>query len=253
VRLAGVGKNSSWGKPIYWADAGDKAYSVVPTKYRLPPELSSLRIPAGARPAETSDSDLVIFDLGKGYVVNLWRAAYNAGTDTWSAGEGSVYYLSSNGLDGRLPQSDNLANAGHRGIPGSIMAVRWDEFQSGAIDHVVELFIAIPKEEHVFPMTGHEKPRAQAPYAPPEGTRIRIKPSVDLASRGLSPEALVIARALQDYGAVIGDTSGSNVNLRFENTSLEGLGRLWVGVLAGTSLAAITFDDYEVIELGYGQ
>jgi hypothetical protein len=53
-------------------------------------------------------------------------------------------------------------------------------------------------------------------YAPPEGARIRIKPSIDLSTFDLSPQAMTIARALQEYGAVIGDQSGGPASLKLE-------------------------------------
>ena len=89
------------------------------------------------------------------------------------------------------------------------------------------------------------------PSAPPEGARLRIKPKIDLKKLDLSPAALVIARTLQRYGAVIGDQSGGNVNLKVENTVAEGLGQRWQGVLSANSLSAIPLGAYEVVELGY--
>ena len=40
---------------------------------------------------------------------------------------------------------------------------------------------------------------------------------MDLSKLGLSPAALTVARALQAYGAVIGDQSGASVELKVEN------------------------------------
>jgi hypothetical protein len=64
------------------------------------------------------------------------------------------------------------------------------------------------------------------PAAPPQGLRFRIKPSVDLDSLGLPRQALVIARALQEYGFYIGDSGGVTA-LKLEDTRLEGRGELW--------------------------
>jgi hypothetical protein len=101
-------------------------------------------------------------------------------------------------------------------------------------------------------MTGDEC-GTRAPNAPPEGTRIRIKPSVDLTKLGLSRGALVIARALKEYGAVIGDQSGGNVVLKVENTVAERRGRLWRGRLTSRSLSAIRLRHFQVVRLGYGK
>ncbi|MCX7015398.1 MAG: hypothetical protein NTW86_23070, partial [Candidatus Sumerlaeota bacterium] len=121
-----------------------------------------------------------------------------------------------------------------------------------AIRHVLKIAVNTTKAAHVFPMVGDEK-GTQAADAPPEGARIRIKASIDLSQRDLSPAARVIATALQQYGAVIGDQSGGPVNLKVENTVAEGRGQRWEGVLSEDALASIPLDDYEIVELGYGE
>jgi hypothetical protein len=193
---------------------------------------------------------MTVYDGDKGLVYALWHASYNATTDTWSACGGTVYYLSSNGLEGSLLQSDQPRNKGHRGAPPPTYAVRYDEVRAGAIRHVLKIAVNTTKCAHVFPMTGDECGTTAA-AAPPEGTRIRIKPSVNLSGLQLSPAALVIARALQTYGAVIGDQGGT-ATLKLENTVAEGSGQLWTGILAAKSLCAIPLDSFEVVKLGYG-
>jgi hypothetical protein len=252
VRLAGAGSTGEWGRPIYWAQSTDPTYRVAATGFSLPPEFGTLHIPSGARPDPSSDSELTVYDLDRGYVVSLWRAAYNATRSTWSAGGGEVHYLASNGLDGSLRESDDRRNRGHRGVPAAVTGVRWDEYRAGVIPHVLELFVNTTRCQHVFPMVGDEC-GTTATYAPPEGTRVRIRASVDLSRLNLSPAARIIATALQTYGAVIGDQSGASVECKIENTVAEGRGQLWSGVLTTTSLSAIPLDDFEVISLGYGQ
>ena len=254
VRLAGLKASGVWGQPIFWAQEGDPAYDVRATKYALPAEFASLRIPQGARPDPTSDAEFAVYDLGRGYVAQLWAAQYDPSADRWSAGGGAIHYLASNGLDRawtQFPDTDPR-NRGHRGVPAPVMAVRLDEIQAGAIPHVLKLAVNTTKAAHVFPMTGDEQ-GTTANDAPPEGARIRIKPSVDLARRDLSPAARVIATALQQYGAVIGDQSGGPINLKVQNTVAEGRGPLWDGVLSEAALASIPLDDYEIVMLGYGQ
>ena len=75
--------------------------------------------------------------------------------------------------------------------------------------------------------------------------RIRIKPDVDLASLGLSGQALVIARGLQDYGMVVADNTGGGIELKLEDTIRSGRGSLWN--LGRESLCGITIDHLEVL------
>jgi hypothetical protein len=154
----------------------------------------------------------------------------------------------SNGLDGRALGSDELRNFGHRGGPPPVYAVRWDEIQTGRIDHALKISIN-DTCDHVWPYVEDEGCQAGSLF--PEGTRIRIKPGIDLSALGLSPPALVVARALQQYGAFVGDQSGGPVTLKLENTVAEGKGWLWSGVLDAPSLSSIPLDDYEVVRRGW--
>jgi hypothetical protein len=251
VRLSGATPDGKWGNPIYWAKRSDPTYRIRNTcSFEPPPEFTSVRIPRGARPDPSSDAAMTVYDVAKGHVYAFHWTEYDGPSDTWSACGGAVYYLDSNGLHGRLGRSDEPRNDGHRGVPPPTFAVRYDEVQFGEINHVLKIGVTRTKCAHVFPMVRDEC-GTTATYAPPEGTRIRIKPSVELNLLGLSPAELVVARALQKYGAVIGDQGGGPVSLKLENTVAEGRGQLWDGVLASDSLVAIPLDDYEVIKLGY--
>jgi hypothetical protein len=253
VRIVGASSTGRFGAPIYWAQRKDRRYDVLSSGFPLPPEFHSLRIPANAQPDPSSDSELTVYDTRAGYVAWLWHA-HRRPDGKWVAGGGSIDYLASNGLDGSLSVSTNARNSGHRGLPPTALEVRLDELRLGAIKHVLRIAVNRTKSAHVFPMVGDESGCSNPKlcrYAPPEGTRIRISPSVDLSSLGLTPSALTIARALQTYGAVISDQAGKTVNLKVENTVAEGRGNLWAGLLTDASLEAIPLQDYEVIALGY--
>jgi hypothetical protein len=193
---------------------------------------------------------MTVYDLAEGRVYGLFHAAYDEDTHTWSSCGGSVYDVSSNGLSGRLQASTNTRNGGHRGVPASVFAVRYDEVRSGVIPHVLKISVSATRCRDVFPMVDHEC-GTWARYAPPEGTRIRINPSVDLTKLGLSGPALTVARALKHYGAVIADQSGGPISLKLENTVAEGRGWLWHGVLNARSLRRIPLRLFQVIRFGY--
>jgi hypothetical protein len=254
LTLAGAGENR-WGQPIYWAGAGDPEYDVrgVEPQLQWPPELNSLRIPRSAKPAESNDAAMSIFDLGRGYVTALTGARFDAESKQWSASGATVTYLDSNGLHASLNQSSDRRNTGtHRGNNGATMAVRWDEMEAGAIRHVLK--IASGPEvanRFVFPMVGSDGDDVSGdPSVPPQGIRLRIRASVELERLGLHPQALVIARALQRYGMYIGD-SGRNTALKLENTVAEGRGQLWD--LKSHDLCGLPFLPryWDVLEEGY--
>ncbi|MFY9915405.1 MAG: hypothetical protein WAK18_12105 [Nocardioidaceae bacterium] len=228
LRLAGADHNP-WGQPVYWAKPGDTRYNVSGLPPSRPPELSSLRIPAKAEPANNSDGSMSVFDLKAGYVTLLTDAKYDARTDTWSASGASVAYLDSNGLIAATGQSDDPRNLGsHRGNNGATSVVRLDMVKAGLVNNVLK--IASGPElanKWVFPMTGSDGDYVgNDPAVPPQGLRLRIKPDINLDRMGLHPQALVIAKALQQYGMYLGDSGGTTA-LKLENTVKEGRGQLW--------------------------
>jgi hypothetical protein len=251
IHLSGTGSGGRWGMPVYWAKRSSPIYNVRNNcRFAQPPEFDRMRIPRGARPDPTSDSAMTVYDRSRGIMYGLFMARYDKSDDRWSSCGGAVYYTASNGLHGDLAASDEQRNRGHRGLPPSTWAVRYGQIELGAISHVVKIAVDTTRCRHVFPMTGDEC-GTSARRAPSEGTRIRIRPSVDLGSMDLSPGAMVIARALQRYGAVIGDQSGGSIVLKLENTVASGHGQLWSGVLRARSLSKIPLRLFEVIRHGY--
>jgi hypothetical protein len=250
VRLAGAGQDS-WGQPVYWASPDDPEYDVAYGRPDRPPELRNLRIPRGAAAAENNDGSMTVFDLDRGIVVAFTEAHYDAAADAWSARGATVTYLDSNGLHAETGESDEPRNSGsHRGNNPAVMMVRLDEVEHGRIPHVLKVASG-PEASHegVFPMTGSDGESDRA-VAPPQGLRLRIKPGIDVTQLGLDPQALVIARAMQEYGVYIGDSGGTTA-LKLEDTRVEGRGQLWE--IEPTALCALPLSPqvWDVLPEGY--
>jgi hypothetical protein len=250
LRLAGTAANR-WGQPVFWATAGDQEYDVRVTSARRPRQLARLRIPASARPADTSDAAMTVFDRGRGYVTALTGARYDPATDSWSARGGTVTFLRSNGLHHRTGRSDDPRNqGGHRGNNGATMMVRHAEVTAGAIRHVLKVASGPETSaRHVFPMVGSDGDSTHR-YAPPQGLRLRIRPSVDIDALRLGKQATVIAKALQRYGMYLGDSAGVTT-LKLEDTRASGRGQLWR--LRSTALCKLPFTPrfWDVVRPGY--
>jgi hypothetical protein len=247
ISLSGTERSGEWGMPIYWAKPGDPEYSIHNNcTTGQPPEYRSVRIPRGARPDPTTDAAMTVYDRDRGRVFGLWHARYDRQTDTWSSCGGTVYYLRSNGLHGKLRRSNEPRNTGHRGVPPPTWAVRYGEVKAGAIRHVLKIGVNTTRCQHVFPMVEDEC-GTWAEHAPPEGTRIRIKPGVHLRRLHLSRGARVVARALKRYGAIIGDQSGGPISLKVANTVAQNGQWMWKGVLNSHSLARVPLRLFEVV------
>jgi hypothetical protein len=226
--------------PVYRSDASDPVYRFHSNGHTV-----GVHIPKHAHPMTGDDSALTIFDRATGQVVGLGGAKRTSGG--WTAAGVSRYKYASNGIAGGLP-GGSKANFGHRGIPASVAAVTKAEIRRGHIRHRLEVYwwetaSRTPEGRSAyFPMTGSESGKTGVV---PEGAVIRIKPGVNLDAIKLSPAARVIARALQQYGAVVGDNSGSGNNLKLQgNTN-------WKGILNPDSLRHIPWSDFVFVEGGY--
>jgi hypothetical protein len=229
--------------PAYRAGSKDPVYVINPASG---PTIR-IHIPAHAHPMPTSDAAMTVTDVATRQVVCLGGAHFNAAKHVWTAKSVSRYWSSSRGIAQGLP-GGSRGNVGHRGIPGSVQVVTKREIRRGAIRHRLEIYwwetaTRTPEgREAYFPMTGSESPSSGSV---PEGIVIRIRRSVNLSTKHLSPAALTIARALQRYGAVIGDNSGTGNNLKLQANTR------WSGILGKDSLRSIPWSDYVFVKGGY--
>ncbi len=104
--------------------------------------------------------------------------------------------------------------------------VRYDEVASGDIGHVITMSLPVVRSgDPVWPAQGSDG-RSDDPAAPPMGSWFRLRPDADLS--GLGPEALVVAHALQKYGAVAVDSGpfmslDGEPDLRWDDDDLDTL------------------------------
>jgi hypothetical protein len=247
----GYGSTGAWGMPVYWAQDGDPEYTVTQGSCGRPmPKYwpATVRIPLGAKPNDSSDAEMAVFDLQRGYVIQSWKTAFDG--STWTAACWNIYFLDSNGIVAEAAGGDPR-NEGHRGIPPSALVIRWDEIQAKLIPHKIEIVVDSTCGVQ-WPMVWGETPCGTAI---PEGTLLRVKPgtclSTCVAKHGLhlTGAGLTVARCLRDYGAVIGDRSASlNVGIKLEDTVAEGRGWLWNGVIGPTTLAGLPWSLFEVVQ-----
>jgi hypothetical protein len=246
--LAGLSGNP-WGVPCFVAGESDpiREVSLPDTDSTLRPLVEEgLRTPEHASSAltGTGDSPLVILDPARGVQVALWQTS--ADGSGFRASTASIYWDDSNGLaPGDENPDGDLRNRGHRGVAPSTMMVQRLEIDQGSVDHVLKVAIPGTAEWHVRPMVGHEPDRDGVIG---EGMRLRIKADVDLERYDLSKPALTVARALQRYGAIVGDNSGADrIVLKVE----QDIGQ-WSGVdLEADSLAAIQVEDLAFVRAGW--
>jgi len=118
-------------------------------------------------------------------------------TGTWHAGSGAIWDLSSNAL-----RPNGWTSADAAGLPILPGLVRYDEVAAGVIDHALRFTAPQTRDAHIYPAR-HDASSSSSASLPPMGLRVRLKTSANLA--GLSPDAKVIAVALQRYGMILAD------------------------------------------------
>lgn len=162
----------------------------------------------------------------------------------WFAGFGAKVDLTGTGVAMpwmKAERSDLSGGARPSGVPLMAGLIRLDEIKAGRIDHA--LAFAYPK-----PQTGKFVPPAsmalnaatkeeERHVGLPMGARIQLDPSFDIENTLLTPEAKVIARALQEYGAILVDEAGATV--LYAET-----GANWDGVLASDDLQRLFNSDF---------
>jgi hypothetical protein len=199
-----------FGLPIYEADARTPRHRIDCTQpwgtCGLEEAEGGVPIPDGARANAGSDAAISVVDRAQGRVYCLWRYNNDYATTAW----GHVYDL--NGLgDGRPPVCTGS------GLPGIAGVVRLAEVKAGQIPHALVFSTMFCGSGVRYP-AGKSDGGYEGRGALPEGARLQLDPAVDLdAIPGITPGEMAVARALQVYGAYVGDCGGAKVAFTFEH------------------------------------
>ncbi|MGO9488060.1 MAG: DUF4124 domain-containing protein [Solirubrobacteraceae bacterium] len=204
---------SQWSAPVYVVGPNAQTLTLVGTSSICPrPEgvfsgfqqqVEAVPLPSDAVPAAGTDKELIVWQPSTGHLWELWRALEESGhwTACWG-GEIADAHTS----DGVFPAPFGVAASGLSLLGGQI---HLEDLEQGAINHALE--VSLPdtaRSDFVWPADRTDGFSTDAD-AIPEGTRFRLDPGLRLGALHLGRAALEIARAIQTYGMVVGDTSGS--------------------------------------------
>ncbi|HEY3339464.1 MAG TPA: LamG domain-containing protein [Propionicimonas sp.] len=165
-------------------------------------QLRGVHIPADLRPDLSSDGSVSIYNADTTEVVELWKARKVDGK--WQACWG-----------GKIAAANRAAGTFTYGYGASAsglalwgVTIRQSELLAGRIDHVINLSIPFTKKGTLsWPANRTDGWKGGTQLA--IGQMLRLPASLDLSAMKLSPVARTIARAAQEYGVIISDTSGS--------------------------------------------
>lgn len=188
--------------PVYFADETSPTYTVRATAdYALPGyALRNVRIPEDAQPDPDDDGHMAVLDEVSQCVVELYRARRTA--KGWSAEW--VNATPAEG-DGIYPDGLSTRASGFSSPAGLIWP---DELRSGRIPHALVFAYPFTRKGTFVGEATRTDGRSVDPAALPIGAHLRLDPSLDLDSLGLAPSELTIARALQEFGMILADSSG---------------------------------------------
>jgi hypothetical protein len=176
----------------------------------------------GGRNAD-GDRHVIVVDRDRCKLYELFDAHPLDGGRRWRAGSGAIFDLRSNKL---RPKGWTSADAA--GLPILPGLARYGEVAKGSIDHALRFTVRRTRRAYVHPAR-HFASSSDDPALPPMGLRVRLKRNAGLGELG--PQARIVARALQRYGAILADNgspwffSGAP-DSRWDNDDLQTLRRL---------------------------
>lgn len=226
--------------PIHWSLYGsesDDGAPGMPPGYPVPPEayLFPNYIEGGvAGGGPSGDRHLLLVDKDNDLLYELWYTEWNSSLSRWEAGSGAAFDMATND---RRPEGWTSADAAGLAVfPGLIRA---DEvFGSQEIRHAFR-FTTRATNGHVWPAS---HTAGSTSGAPPLGTRLRMKASVDIS--GYTPEVQKIFRAMKTYGLILAD-NGSDMYVQGT------MDNIWNNGVLNPAFHSITASDFEVVQLGW--
>lgn len=211
-------------------------------------------IPPHATADAQEDGHLAITDPATRTAWDMWGAQKRA-DGTWAACTGMRYALDGSGV---FDPADFAAQNGESihphgpsratGVPAIAGLILHEEILAGRVAH--KLLFACRSSgllAHYFPPAVWTD--GGTPGGPPAGIVMRLDPALDVGAAPLCPAGKAVARALQEFGAVLVDFAGG-FTLGGEGLWNDPDGRAWHGLLEEDSLFALGFDRFQFLAPG---
>jgi len=168
--------------------------------------ISDVPIPANAEAGVGTDGQIIFWDPVEGVEWGFWQ--FKKVNGNYMATNGYRYHTTQE-YNGRF--ADGLAGRGAGTTYFSGLVRKW-EIEQGHIDHALSFAYEYPSAQHVYPASKSDGSGVNGTDLP-EGTRLQLDPTLtesDFNNWGLNGPAKIIAKALQEYGMIVIDKSGSS-------------------------------------------
>lgn len=210
-------------------------------------------VPNDAQPAVGTDGEMTVYDPSADKVWEFWQMRRSS-TGGWEACWG-----------GRL---DNVSTS--QGVipapygataSGLVMAggmISLAEAKAGQIDHAMYLGVINAKSGTYSWPANRTDGNSSATNMVAEGQRLRLDPSIDVTTLGLTPFGEMVARAAQKHGFVVSDRAGAVSVITESGQSVEAkTGKNpWDVLLGGpdyTALKGFPWHRLQALPMNYGK
>ena len=189
---------------------------------------------AGGGPS--GDRHLIVIDRDHWLLFETWSTRWNTTSSQWTAGSGATFNLATN-----QRRTDGWTSADAAGLAIFPGLVRHDEVAAaGPIRHAFRVTLRATNGS-VWPAS---HVAGSTVGAPPMGARLRLKATRDIS--GYPADIRKIFQAMKTYGVMVAD-NGTDMYI---SGSMD---PLWDNDVLNPAFHSLTADDFEVIQLGWGQ
>ncbi len=162
-------------------------------------------IPPDAQVARGNDSTITLWSPSTDQLWEFWVMRKDA-KGAWSAcWGGRIDEVSAN--QGYFPDPYGVSASGLVTV-GSMITL--EEARARRIEHAMALALIAPATWNRWRYPAQRSDGTDpAPDAIPQGARLRLDPTLDVSTLGLTPLGEAVARAAQTYGFIVVDTAGA--------------------------------------------
>jgi hypothetical protein len=193
------GSDPTYGIPYVVVPANQPKVPITFTAYGDEADPGPYPVPDNA-PIEAGSDHHVLVASADCHLYEMFDASRN-NRGGWDAAVGAVFDLRSNKL-----RPDTWTSADAAGLPILPGLVRWDEVQSGHIDHALRFTVSRSQRGYIHPAT-HQAGSSTDPNVAPMGARFRLKANFDISR--FTGTSRVVLECLRRYGMFVAD-NGSN-------------------------------------------
>lgn len=233
---AGLWEGSPIGIPYTTVDASQRKV-VVDFYYPDESDAGPYPLPADVPIEGGGDRHALVVDIDACVLYEVFDVSSQGGD--WTGGSGAIFDLG--GYDLR---PDGWTSADAAGLPILPGLVRYEEVETGIIEHALRFTAPQTRNQYVWPARHRASSLSGAEY-PPMGQRFRLKAGFDTS--GFTQQARVVAEALKKYGMILADNGSAwylsgAPDARWDNEALRDLKQLTGADFEAVDVSALMID-----------